>query len=71
MRSNVTVGPPIDMVALRDRRVGGQLPPPVDGAMTRTCAKFTTQWEQALREAVAELPPIDFDTFGQKAPPPR
>jgi putative proteasome-type protease len=60
MRSNVTVGPPIDLVQYR----AGEL-------RIRRVRRFTAKdadlldiqgrWEQALREAVRELPPIRFD----------
>jgi putative proteasome-type protease len=66
MRSNVTVGPPIDMVVYaegelditRRRRFTEK-----DPDLLRT----HEQWEQALRKSVLELPEIDFETFGQKA----
>jgi len=59
MRSNVTVGPPIDLLIYeRDElRVSRQ---------RRFLAKdpdllaIHSHWEQALRKAVQELPPIDF-----------
>src|SRR3954454_21481085 len=60
MRSNVTVGPPIDLI------VYGQ-----DGLRARRCRRFgerapdllamRTHWEQALRRAVSELPPVSFE----------
>jgi putative proteasome-type protease len=60
MRSNVTVGPPIDlMVYVRDelgvsrtRRLSDKDP---------DLTAIHTQWEQALRKAVHELPEIRFD----------
>jgi putative proteasome-type protease len=60
MRSNVTVGPPIDVVAYaademritRRRRLGAQDPDLID---------VHTRWENALRKAVRELPAIRFD----------
>jgi putative proteasome-type protease len=60
MRSNVTVGPPIDLlVYARDElRVTRQ---------RRFLAKdpdllaIHAQWEQSLRKAVQELPPVRFD----------
>lgn len=65
MRSNVTVGPPIDIVLYksgeleinRRRRMQEQDP---------DLAMIHKQWEMALRKSVNELGPIDFDTFGQK-----
>jgi len=60
MRSNVTVGPPIDMLLYgRDqfdisnrRRLGAKDPDLID---------VHSRWEQALRKAVQELPSIRFD----------
>ena len=60
MRSNATVGPPIDLLAYRagelavkrHRRLG-----PEDADLKGIRA----QWEQALRKAVLELPSIPFD----------
>ena len=59
MRSNVTVGPPIDMIAYdadaleitHRRRFTTQDPDLID---------VHTRWEQALRKAVQELPEIHF-----------
>ncbi|SRR5688572_288683 len=59
MKSNVTVGPPIDLVAYsndelnitRQRRFDGD-----DPAWT----KLRTRWDQALRQAIARLPAIRF-----------
>ena len=59
MRSNVTVGPPIDLLAyttdeldvIRTRRFAADDPDLV---------KIRTRWEQALRGAVARLPDIRF-----------
>ena len=59
MRSNVTVGPPVDLLAYtsdeldvtRTRRFGAD-----DADLT----KIRTRWEQALRQAVARLPDIRF-----------
>src|SRR5262249_43292758 len=67
MRSNVTVGPPIDlMVYARDelgvnryRRFAANDP---------DLLAIHAQWEQALRRAVQELPPI---RFGDVPEPPR
>src|SRR6266478_8424980 len=59
MRSNVTVGPPIDLLAYpsdelaltRHRRFAADDPDLI---------KIRTRWEQALRQAVARLPQIRF-----------
>jgi putative proteasome-type protease len=61
MRSNVTVGPPIDLLAYstdelaltRHRRFPADDPDLV---------KIRTRWEQALRQAVARLPELRFRT---------
>ena len=58
MRSNVTVGPPIDVVAYekdslaisRKRRFSDRDP---------DLLQVRQQWESALRKAVSDLPPID------------
>jgi putative proteasome-type protease len=63
MRSNVTVGPPIDMVLYptdeltitRRRRLAGNDPDLLD---------VHAKWEQALRKAMQELPSIRFDHQG-------
>lgn len=68
MRSNVTVGPPLDMVLYkadelevsRRRRLTEKDP---------DLQAIHLQWELALRKAVLELAPIDFETFGQKNAP--
>ena len=60
MRSNVTVGPPIDLLVYekddlriaRYRRFGAKDP---------DLLAVHTQWEEALRRAVHELPPVEFD----------
>ena len=57
MRSNVTVGPPIDLLVYEKddlritkyRRFGAKDP---------DLLAVHTQWEQALRRAVQELPPV-------------
>jgi putative proteasome-type protease len=66
MRSNVTVGPPIDMMTyyaddLRIRwrkRFAAQDPDLIDVHM---------RWEHALRRAIQELPEIRFDEIGDKS----
>ena len=65
MRSNVTVGAPIDIcIYHRDeldinhrRRMTDKDPDLIE---------IHQQWEQTLRKGVTELPEIDFDTYGQK-----
>ncbi len=65
VRSNVTVGPPIDLLVYskddlkvsRYRRFEAKDPDLV---------AVHTQWEEALRRAVHELPPVQFD--GQSEP---
>ena len=61
MRSNLTVGPPIDLLVykkdeldiLRQRRFTEKDP---------DLRAIRTQWEQTLRKGVAEIPPITFWT---------
>ena len=65
MRSNVTVGPPIDLVVYR----AGELDINQRRRLTATDPDLQgihDQWEEALRRSVQELPEIDFDTYGQK-----
>ncbi|MDR3708563.1 MAG: hypothetical protein P4L33_09690 [Capsulimonadaceae bacterium] len=67
MRSNVTVGPPIDMVMYTK-----------DDLKIKQFRRFKDkdpdliaihgQWEQALRRAIIELPPIRFDEIESKFP---
>jgi putative proteasome-type protease len=60
MRSNVTVGPPIDLLVYhrdelrisRQRRFGNK---------DEDLMAIQSQWELALRKAVQELPPVRFD----------
>jgi putative proteasome-type protease len=60
MRSNVTVGPPIDLLVYtrdelkitRQRRFSAKDP---------DLLAIHAQWEQSLRKAVQELPPVRFD----------
>lgn len=66
LRSNVTVGPPIDIVLYR----ANELEVTRRRRMTEKDPDFQDihqQWELALRKAVTELRPVDFETFGQKA----
>jgi putative proteasome-type protease len=66
MRSNVTVGPPIDLLLYkrdslaitRSRRIA---------AFDPDLNLIHTSWEQALRRAVEQLPEIQFDE--PKTPP--
>jgi putative proteasome-type protease len=68
MRSNVTVGPPIDLLAYevdeleitRRRRFSAGDP---------DLAKIGVRWEQALRQAVARLPEIRFRASRDGGPP--
>jgi putative proteasome-type protease len=60
MRSNVTVGPPIDLLVygageLRIRRYRRFTPKDPD------LHRIQTQWEHALRKAVLDLPDVQFD----------
>ena len=69
MRSNVTVGPPIDLLvysrdALRITRHRRFL------AKDPDLLAIQTHWEQALRKAVQELPPIQFGEPGRAGRPP-
>ena len=67
MRSNVTVGPPVDLVIYRR----GELEITSQRRLTANDPDFIrmhTQWDDALRMAVHNLPDIDFDTIGQKSP---
>jgi putative proteasome-type protease len=63
MRSNVTVGPPIDLLVyardelrvVRYRRFPDRDPDP-------DLLAIQAQWEQTLRQAVQALPPVKFET---------
>lgn len=67
MRSNVTVGPPIDLTAYstdeldltRHRRFSADDP---------DLTKIRMRWEQALRQAVARLPDVRFATRAASGP---
>lgn len=66
MRSNVTVGPPIDMVLYR----ADEMEINIRRRLTEKDPDFLAvhnQWELGLRKAVLALDPIDFETFGQKS----
>ena len=60
IRSNVTVGPPIDLLvyAADDLKITRQRRF-ID--KDSDFAQIHSQWEQALRKAVSELPPVQFD----------
>jgi putative proteasome-type protease len=67
IRSNVTVGPPIDMVLyeankleITKRRRFTEMDPDL--------VAVHEQWELVLRKGVSALPEVDFTTFGQKSP---
>jgi putative proteasome-type protease len=66
MRSNVTVGAPIDMVLYRadDLEINCRRRLTENDPDLRAIHQ---QWELSLRKAVFALAPIDFETFGQKA----
>lgn len=67
MRSNVTVGPPIDLLVyrtdelriLRCRRLTAKDP---------DLQRMQFQWEHALRKAVLELPEVEFDETAPALP---
>jgi putative proteasome-type protease len=65
MRSNVTVGPPIDLIVYRTDELDINLRRRLT-ATDPDLQGIHDQWEEALRRSVQELPEIDFDTFGQK-----
>ena len=61
MRSNMTVGPPVDMMVYR----AGELEVRNHRRLTAAdpdLKEIHTRWEQSLRKAVAELPPIEFES---------
>ena len=60
MRSNMTVGPPVDLLIYRE----GQLSLKRRRRLTAAdpdLKEIHTYWEQSLRKAITELPPIVFD----------
>lgn len=63
MRSNVTVGPPLDLLVYKDGDLDifHQRRFPEDDPDLK---QIHRQWEQTLRKGVAELPPIRFWTDG-------
>jgi putative proteasome-type protease len=67
MRSNVTVGPPIDLAVYRagDLRVSHYRR---FTAKDPDLREIHMQWEHALRKAVLELPAIQFDGEAEGAP---
>lgn len=67
IRSNVTVGPPIDMALYR----ADDLEVNCRRRLTENDPDLQAihqQWELSLRKTVLALEPIDFTTFGQKKP---
>jgi len=70
MKSNVTVGPPVDLLAYsideleitRHRRFGADDP---------DLQKIRVRWEQALRQAVSRLPELRFRSFTHTGQSPR
>ncbi|GIW87021.1 MAG: hypothetical protein KatS3mg108_1345 [Isosphaeraceae bacterium] len=60
MRSNVTVGPPIDLLIYRADELAFHRIRRFDDR-DPDLAAIRSQWEQSLRRAVAELPPIRFN----------
>ena len=66
MRSNVAVGPPLDLLVYsrdelritRQRRFNAQDP---------DLLAIQTRWEQSLRKAVQELPRVRFDEPGTRS----
>jgi putative proteasome-type protease len=64
MRSNVTVGPPIDLLVYpADELRGGQRRRFTD--KDPFLREIHAQWERALRQAVRELPAVHFDDGSQ------
>jgi len=63
MRSNVAVGPPIDMLVYRNDDLAihtyRRFQPEDEGL-----SSIRSQWEQGLRSAIATLPDIDFGPPG-------
>jgi putative proteasome-type protease len=64
MRSNVTVGPPIDLVVYRtgELRLSRYRRFP---AKDPDLQRIHMQWEHALRKAVLELPDVEFEDVGE------
>jgi putative proteasome-type protease len=67
MRSNVTVGPPVDLLMYRNNALR------VDAyrrftAFDPDLQDIHNRWEQALRRAVEELPTIQFDALSPTVP---
>ena len=65
MRSNVTVGPPIDLVMYRADELRVTRSRRFDAADPEL-RDIHLQWEQTLRKAVQELPAIRFDDESAK-----
>ena len=65
MKSNVTVGPPIDLMAYSKDEMNVTSPPPIPGRTIQHLAKIRLRWDSsaaALRQAVIRLPDIRFKT---------
>lgn len=68
MRSNVTVGLPVDLVMYK----AGELDIHCQRRLTENdpdYAQMHTQWDLALRRSIQQLPEVDFEIFGQKKAP--
>jgi putative proteasome-type protease len=65
MKSNVTVGPPIDMLAysVDELNITRQRRFDIDDPQLQ---KMRTRWDQALRQAVLKLPEVRFPAAAQK-----
>ena len=60
MRSNMTVGPPVDLLLYRKGELGVKRHRRLTAA-DADLKEVHLHWEQSLRKALAELPPIQFD----------
>jgi putative proteasome-type protease len=60
MRSNMTVGPPVDLLLYRADDLNVKYHRRLTAA-DPDLKEIHMNWEQSLRKAVAELPPIEFD----------
>ena len=65
MRSNMTVGPPVDLLIYRKdtMKVSAQRR---FAASDPELKEIHLKWEQSLRKAIIELPPIHFDGLGKR-----